>query len=163
MAAISAPMPGAIAGAYRNTGSTGTPTWTEMTSVAGATGFGDDWEFADASKRSTRAKLYDKTQAEVGGTLRVLADPAATDYAALIAASASPSSVIDMMILHGKVTVEGSPGVRAGYKIKRLGNQEMGGVIYDEFECKAHMSGATPVTPSTVLMGASSAPTFTTL
>lgn len=163
MAAVAAPMPGAIAGAYRNTGSEGTPTWAEMTSVAGTTGFGDDWEFGDASKRSTRAKLYEKTQIEVGGTLRVLADPAAADYAALIAASASPSSFIDLMVLNGKVTIEGACGVRAGYKVKRLGNQEMNGIIYDEFECKAHMSGASAVTPRTVVMGAASSPTFTSL
>lgn len=163
MAATSAPMPGAIAGAYRNTGSEGSPTWVDMTSVAGTTGFGDDWEFGDASKRASRAKLYEKTQVELGGTLRVLADPAAADYAALIAASASPTAVMDLMVLNGKVTVEGACGVRAGYKIKRLGNQEMNGVIYDEFECKPHMSGANPVTPRTVVMGASSSPTFTTV
>ena len=162
-AATSAPMPGATAGGYRNTGTGGSPTWTEMTSINSVTGFGDDWEFGDASTRQTRAKLYDKTQVELGGTIRMLANPAAADYAAMIAASASPANTIDLMILHGKVTVEGVPGVRACYKVKRLGNQEINGIIFDEFECKPYMAGASPVTPSTVVMGSGSAPTLTTL
>lgn len=163
MAAVSAPMPGIAAGAYRNTGTTGSPTWTEMTSVLSASGFADNWDFDNASKRATLAKLYDKTQVDLNGTLRVLADPAATDYAALYAASQIRTAIVDLMVLNGKVTIEGAIGVRAGYKLKRTQSQGEGDVIYDEFECFAHMSGASPVTPSTVVMGASSAPTFTTL
>ena len=162
-AASSAPMPGATAGGYRNTGTAGSPTWAEMTSINSVAGFGDDWEFGDASTRATRAKLYDKTQVELGGTIRMLANPAATDYVAMLAASQSPSTVIDLMILHGKVTVEGAPGVRAGYKVKRIGNQEINGIIFDEFECKPHMSGASPVSPATVVMGSGSSPTLTTV
>lgn len=162
MAAVSAPMPGIIAGGYRNTGSTGTPTWTEMTSVLGGD-IGDGWEFGDSSKRATRGKLFTKTQIDLTSTLNVLADPAAADYVALYAASQSPTAFLDLMLLNGKVTIEGAIGIRAGFQLKRSENQDAGGIIYNQFECKPHMSGATPVTPSTVVMGASSAPAFTTL
>jgi hypothetical protein len=162
-AAASAPMPGIIAGAYRNTGTGGSPTWVEMTSVIGATGFTEEWDFGDASKRSTRAKLYDKTQVELGGSLKVLADPAAADYVALYTASQSGSASIDLMVINGKVTIEGAIGVRAAYKVKRTEGQDAGNILYDDFECKPYMGGASPVTPSTVIMGSASAASFTTL
>lgn len=162
-AAVSAPMPGIIAGAYRNTGSTSSPTWVEMTSVHGVTGFTEEWDFGDASKRVTRAKLYDKTQCEVGGSLKVLADPAAADYVALYSASQSGALAIDLMVINAKSTIEGAIGVRAAYKCKRSEGQDAGSILYDDFECKPYMGGATPVTPSTVIMGGSSAAAFTTL
>jgi hypothetical protein len=161
-AAVSAPMPGITGGTYRNTGSTASPTWVEATSVLSTTGFSDDWDFAEAGKRTTRAKLYDKTRAELGGTLHVLADPAAADYVAFFAASQG-NTAVDLMVLNGKVTVEGAIGVRAAFKMKRTESQDPDGIIYNDFECKPYMGGATPVTPSTVIMGATSTAGFTTI
>lgn len=162
MAAVSAPQPGAIAGAYRNTGTRDSPTWAEMTSVSGGD-LGDNWDFGEASTRASGAKAFDKTMVDLTSTLQVLANPAATDYIALYSASQIRTGVIDMMLLNAKISVEGAIGIRAAFKLKRSENQDMGGIISNTFELKPYIGGASPVTPKTVVMGASSAPTFTDL
>ena len=161
MAATQQNLPGAIAGAYQNTGSYATPTWTEMTSVKGGT-VGNVWGFGDSSKRATRAMLFDKTQVDLSSTLIVQADPAATDYVALYTAAHSPTSVMDLLLLNGKISVEGAIGIRSEFRVSlQAENQDMGVIIADTFDLKP--TDSSNGVPGTVVMGAAGAPTITDL
>lgn len=160
MAASQQSLPGILGGAYRNTGTYGSPTWTEQTSVKSGTVAPAMWEFGDASKRKTRAKLYQKTQVDLSSSLMMHADPAAADYIAFFAAAQSPSVVLDLLLLNSKITTEGSTGLRAEFQVSmQAENQEIDGVIYDTFDLKP-VDSANGV-PSSVVMGTASAPTIT--
>lgn len=159
MAATDQEMPGSVAGAYRNTGTYGSPTWTEITSAQGGE-IGDQWDFGDASKRVTRAKLYQKTQIDMASKLTLVANPAAADYVAFYGAAQSKTASLDCLLLNGKISTEGAIGIRSEFQISRQKeNQEMGGVIVNNFDLMP--IATTNGVPSTVVMGAASAPTIT--
>lgn len=159
MAATSAIKPGIAAGAYRNTGSYGTPTWTESTLIRDVQP-AFSWDMVDASSRATRAKLYGKTQVDLAIQLVVRADDADTAYQAFVDASFSSTTSIDMMILDGDIATEGARGVRAHWLFSLSGQpQGAGDIVYSTFDIKPTFSS--DGVPKSVTMGASSAPTFT--
>lgn len=143
----------------RNTGTYGSPTWTAIALVRDVTPV-RAWDMADASSRETRAKLYAKTMIDVGATAVVRADDVNTGYQALYDASNSPTSVVDLLILDGPLTTEGSAGVRAEFLVSETGApQEAGGVIYSTFDLKP--AWTSNGYPSSIDVGASSALTAT--
>lgn len=150
---------GINSGAYRNAGTYGTPTWTEATSVRDVTpSFA--WDMVDASARATKAKLYAKTQVDLGAQLVVRADDLAADYQALFDAAVSQTAVVDYLILDGDITAEACRGMRAEFVVSISGQtQGAGDVIYTTFDLKPTYT--TNGVPKWVTMGAASAPSFT--
>lgn len=159
MAATSAPKTGINSGGYRNTGTYGSPTWSEMTLIRDVSP-AMPWDMGDASSRATRAKLYTKTQCDIGYQVVMRADDADAAYQAMYDASVSPTAVVDLMLLDGDITTEGAMGVRAEFNVIFVSQtQGAGDVVYTTFELKPAPSNNG--VPKSVKMGAASAPTFT--
>lgn len=159
MAGSAGPKAAINAGAYRNTGTYGSPTWTEMTLVRDVTP-AYAWDFGDASARATRAKLYAKTQIDLQLSLVMRADDLDAAYQAMVAAAMSPTGVVDLLILDGDITAEAAVGVRGEFGVSISGQaQGAGDIVYTTFELKAAPSSNG--VPKSVLMGAASSPTFT--
>lgn len=161
MAAASAVKPGAAARGYRNTGTYGSPTWTAVNLIKDVT-FALPWDMVEAGARETRSKLYMKARVDPMITVVARADDADTGFNALADAACSPTSKPDMMFLDAAITVEGARGIRAQWNVSLTGQpQEIDGSVYDTFELKPAWSS--DGYPSTVVMGATSTPTFTAL
>lgn len=144
---------------YRNTGTYGSPTWTEIGLVKDAS-VSLKWNRADASARQTKAMLQAKTQAVITGSLTVRADDADAGYQALFdAAMAISDSAPDLLILDGPITVEGAKGFRLHANLDYEQDQSIGNVVYTVFSFDPAWN--TGGYPSFVEMGASSTPTFT--
>lgn len=161
-AAASANKPGIGGRLYYNTGSYGSPTWTHadfVLSVAPSM----PWDWAEAGNRATRAKLKMKGRADLSFQVVMKADDADTAYLAFRAAAVSPSAVVDCLILDGLISVEGVKGWRGEMLVGLVScAQDPDGSIYDTFEL--HPTFTTNADgPSTVIMGASSTPSFTAL
>lgn len=158
MAEAAAIQPAADAGAYRNTGTYGTPTWTEIDIIRDVPDAGQKWNWGDASARASKAILFGKTQIDLSGSITARADPADAGYQAIWTAAVTRTP-IDIMILDGDIATEGVKGKRihAGFSIGQ--DQSIGNIIYTDFEYKPmyHADGY----PKYVEMGASSTPTFT--
>jgi hypothetical protein len=116
---------GLNAKAYRNTGSYGTPTWTEMKNIRDAT-LGDQMAEADVTRRASggfreteptlREISFDYDAVNVVGDAEVTA--VLTGYAARTA--------LDIAIMDGDITTAGSNGVRARFKVfKRERSEEL--------------------------------------
>jgi hypothetical protein len=143
---------------YRNTGTYGSPTWVAINLVR------DDspaspWDMVPADSRETPVKLYEKTQIDFTDTLTVRCDNADAGYQALCNTAAGRTP-IDLLILDGPITVEGTLGYRAHWHLSKTGqDQAIGSVLYAQFDCKPapHSAG----TPKLVSVGASSALTLT--
>ena len=161
MAATSAVKVGVRGVGYRNTGSYGSPTWTAMALIQNVTP-SMPWDMVEAGSRETRAKLYVKTRADLGVQFTMRADDADTAFNAVADAALSPTTLLDLMFLDAPITTEGARGFRAHWNINLTGQpQEIDGSIYDQFDAKPGLSSAGH--PSTVVMGASSTPSFTAL
>jgi len=161
MAAVSAVKVGVRGVAYRNTGTYGSPTWTAMALVKDVTP-SMPWDWVEAGSRETKAKLYAKARADLGVSFNMRADDLDAAFNAIADAACSQTTAVDIMFLDAAITVEGSRGFRAHWLIN-LGSQpqEIDGSIYNQFEAKP--TWASDGYPKTVVMGAASAPTFTTL
>lgn len=159
MAAVAGVKVGIEGAVYRNTGTYGSPTWTEVTLVRDV----DPkfpWDMGDASSRETRAKLYAKTMIDIAVSLTVRADDANTGYQALFDAAMSPTTVLDMLVLDGPLTAEGSMGVRSHFNASETGqSQGASDVIYTTFELKPGWSSEGY--PSKIEVGSASALTAT--
>lgn len=154
----------AIAGVvYRNTGTYGSPTWTACPLIRDVTP-NFPWDMVDASVRGSRAKLYAKTQIDLGAQVVMRADDADTDYNAWVDAAVSPTGKLDLLILDGPITAEGARGVRAEFVVGMSTQaQAIGDVVYSTFDLKPGVGTTITNYPATVKMGAASAPTFTAL
>ncbi|HEY1191913.1 MAG TPA: hypothetical protein VGE74_30055 [Gemmata sp.] len=158
MAAETKLLLGIAAGCYRNTGSYGTPTWTNQTAVRTVTP-GFPWDWADAPSRATPVKIYGKTQVDLAIQLMIRADPADATYGAFVDAHWSQTAVLDLLILNALLTVEGARGVRGEFLVSLTGEpQEIEGSIYSTFDAKPTLTANG--LPKWVVMGASSTPTF---
>lgn len=158
-AAASAAKPGILGAVYRNTGSYGSPTWTRWDLVRSVTP-GFNWDWLDGSNRGTRAKLYAKGQIDLPFALEVRADDADAAYVAFWAAAMSPTTTVDLLILDGRITVEGAMGVRAEFLVGIGGQpQGAGDLIVTTFDLRCAVPNSGP--PKSVVMGATSTPSFT--
>lgn len=161
MAAASASKVGVAAGAYRNTGTYGTPVWVELGFVKDVTP-NFPWDMVEAGNRATKAKLYAKARVDLSVQFSMKADDLDTGFNAIADAAVSQTATADIMFLDGDITAEGARGFRASWLINLTSQgQEIDGSIYDQFEAKpAYDSQGYP---KAVVMGATSTPTFTTL
>jgi len=159
--ATSAVKPGVGGRLYRNTGNYGTPAWTAVNLVKDVTP-GIPWDMVEAGSRETRAKLYAKTRADLGAQVVCRADDADAGFNALADAAVSPTSLPDILILDSAITTEGARGFRFHANVNLTSQpQEIDNVIYNTFDLKPGWSSEG--VPKTVVMGASSTPTFTAL
>lgn len=147
---------------YRNTGTYGSPTWTAITNVRDAQ-VAIPWDLVEASIRDTRVRLYHPTQIDFAVSLTVRCDDADAGYQALLGA-AQEGTTIDMMILDGLVSVEGSAGVRSHFHVSMTGQpQGIGDVLYATFDLKPGFGldgSSAPAKPKYAVAGAASAMTF---
>lgn len=158
-AAVAGVKAGVNAKIYRNTGTYGSPTWTAVGLVKDDTE-GTPWDMVEAGARETKAKLYAKTRTDISESVVVRADDSDAGYNAFATAAESQTTVMDLLILDGPITAEGARGLRAEFLVNKTGKpKEIDGVIYVTFELKP--TWTSNGYPSSVVMGASSAPTFT--
>lgn len=143
---------------YRNTGAYASPTWTPQPIVADVN-LGRAWDFADASTRQSRVKMYGNTLLDFAVTLKIRCDDADANYQAIDAASVS-GGVLDLLILDGPLSAQGALGVRAAFLVSDTGqDQAIANVLFKTYELKpgfAYNSGALQ-TPTAVVVGAGSA------
>lgn len=115
---------------YRNTGSYGSPTWSEVTRISDFTP-NEKWDVAEIMIRLARVKFGAKTTLDIGFTGKLLRDDDDANYLAFVDAARSPDDVVDLLILDGPNDVVGSIGVRADYQITdNTGSQNPGDVLY---------------------------------
>lgn len=158
MAAASAHKPGVKGGVYRNTGTYGSPTWTEMLLVIEANP-NIGWDFFEAGERSTLAKLYMKTRMDLGAAIKMRADDADAGFVAMVDAAIASGTKVDLLIINGKITTEGARGIRSEFLVNQTGEpQPIDGGVVTDFEIKPTYSSNG--VPKTVVMGSGSAPTF---
>lgn len=158
---------GQTSGLYRNTASDatkyGTPTWALADHVRDLTP-SPAWDLQDASIRATAVKLYHPTQKELSFTAMVRCDDVATDYIAFRTA-AENGTVVDLLVLDGLLTVEGSRGFRSYFHVSETGqDQSIGSVLYSQFEFKPGfglLDNGDPAYPKIAVTGATSAVTYT--
>jgi hypothetical protein len=142
---------------YRNTGSYGTPTWTEIGHVRDVSA-GAPWDLVDASIRAARVKVYAATQVDFAISAVVRKNDADAGYQALRAA-ADEGTALDLLVLDGAVTNEGARGFRAHFIPSLTGqDQAIGAVVYDTFDLKPSYS--VDGNPKYAVVGASSSVTF---
>lgn len=129
-------MPGCTGGLYLNTGTYGTPVWTEQVLVKDVK-FGSPWTFAKAQDRSTPIDLYVKAKVDIPIQVVMRADPGAAEYASWVDCHWDRSGFFDALCLNGKATQIGASGVRGPYLVS-MGDepQEIEGVVYDTFDLK---------------------------
>ena len=162
MSTVSANKPGIGGRLYRNSGTYGSPTWAQIDRVKDVTP-SMPWDMVEAGSRATRAKLYMKARTDLSIQVVCKADDADAGYGALRDAAVSPTTVVDCLILDGAITIEGARGWRGEFLVNLTGQpQEIDGSIYDTFELKPTFT-TNAAGPSTVVMGATSTPTFTAL
>lgn len=161
MAATAGPKSGIDGAVYRNTGSYATPVWAEIDQIRDVTP-GQGWDMGDASVRATRAKLYHKTQQDIAPQVVCRADDADAGYQALYDAAVHPTLTLDLLVLDGPLTREGSSGFRADFLVNASGGptQGAGDVQYTTFDLRPGFAAAGQF-PKIVDVGAASATTFT--
>lgn len=161
MAEVSAFKPGIGARTYRNTGSYGSPTWTAQVEHKDVT-LAMPWDWVEAGTRATRAKLFGKARTDITVTIVCKADDEDADYENLINAAFLPTTVVDLLVLNGLISVEGVRGVRAEFLVNLDSEPQMiDDSIYPTFTLKPTFT--TNGYPGTVVMAASSTPTITAL
>lgn len=167
MAAARGPKTGINSKVYYNTASGGTkyasPTWSVVDHVRDNAP-SQPWDLVDASIRATRVKLYHPTQKDIGCQITVRCDDVDTAYLALRAA-AEEGIALDMLILDGPISTEGSRGFRAFFHVSETGQpQGAGDVLYSTFDLKPGfgvIDDGTGAYPKIAVCGASSAVTYT--
>jgi len=146
---------------YYNTGTFGSPTWVEITSVQNVQ-VGASWEAGDGSTRATRVKKEGRTQLPLQLSFNILAD-GGTPYVALRTAwlAAGTTALVDFMCLNGASDVNGSDGVRFEGEIHDFSrNEDIGGVVYRDVVTKPSVFSTNAVQSVLVTSGA---PVFTTI
>lgn len=127
---------GGAAGLYRNTGTQGTPVWSEVVIVRDVTPQ-NGWDFPEGSTRATPLKLYAKAQVDNPIQVVMRADILDAEYQAWVAAHWSRIAVFDLLVLNAKRTVVGASGWRGPYLVSMTEEaQVIDGVIYSTFELR---------------------------
>lgn len=136
-------MIGLNAKAYRNTGSYGAPTWSEMTLISDMS-VNPSWEEADASARESRIKQTVKTLMMLDISGKMKKKPSDANYTALMNAMLS-DDVLDLLIMDGDKDTEGNRGWRADFQVFSTNeDQAMGNVLFEEFTLKPSITGNPP-------------------
>lgn len=107
-------------------------------------------------------KLYGKTLVDISAQVVFRADDADAGFIAFVAAHWSRTTVLDLLILNGLITVEGVMGVRAEFLVSLSGEpQDIGGAIATTFDLKPTYSANGY--PKSVIMAAASTPTLSAI
>lgn len=109
---------------YRSAGNFASPTWSELSRFRDVQ-VNAQWDTTDAPDRASHVKSMAKTQLDIGvsGTIKSL--DADAGYNAVVDALLSPTGNMDIMVLDGSNTTNGSRGFR--YEaIVTQGNQDQG-------------------------------------
>ena len=144
---------------YRNTGTFGTPVWSEVKSFSDVT-VNATWDVVEVLTRASRVKQGVKTLLGLEVTAKIqVSDSGDTDYTA-IRASLNDDSTQDFMILNGASNTNGVTGYRFESQIYQ-GNesQNPGDVLFDDVMLRP---AVTANVQQTVVVSAG-APVFTAL
>lgn len=150
---------GYLAKMYRDTGTFGSPTWNEV-DVVKDIAYTYVKESLEASTRASgKVKEYEPGRGDFTITGKIRSDEDSADFVAFETAFLA-DSLLDIMILDGGSTVNGSRGYRMEFKLHKLDeDQAEDGILYREFELKPCISSNAK---QSVLV-ASGAPAFTAL
>lgn len=142
---------------YLNTGSYGSPTWSEVPNISDLT-LNRAWDEGDASTRESAMKQAVKTllDAAVSGKLKFTIGDSNTTT--ILDALDSPTTTIDIMCLNGPQTTNGMKGVRYPAQVTQ-GNEDqgLGVVLYEDIKFMPTPTANPPCTVKVV----GSAPVFT--
>ena len=119
---------------YRNTGTYGSPTWTEITLVRDVQ-VNPSWNRADGSSRGSKVMAEAKTQLALAFTLSVKVSLTDAGYIALMDSFVDSDGTLDLMILNGGSTTNGVEGWRFDAGVFTASeDQSIGNVLYRDFE-----------------------------
>lgn len=143
---------------YRNSGTYGSPTWTEVDDILDLDA-DPSWGEGDASSRGSPVMMTEPTQMalSITGKIRVSLDDA--DFVALDDAFVARTA-LDLMVLNGPSSTNGVRGWRMDFKIFGWKEtQAANGVLYRDFTMKPCLSS----NPPKRAVVASGAAVFTTI
>jgi hypothetical protein len=129
---------------YRNTGTYGTPTWTEMKNIRDAT-LGDQMSEADVTRRASGGfRETEPTIRELSFDYDAVNIESDTEVAAVLTAYAARTA-IELAIMDGDIVTAGSKGVRASFKVfKRERSEELENAQMLAFSFKPCQSANAP-------------------
>jgi hypothetical protein len=115
---------------YRNTGTYGTPVWSEILPVRDNTLPQADDEVDMSSRGGAGSKEIEPSLRDNSSEFEMVYDPADTNHAALQAAYIARTA-IELLILDGNVATTGNQGLRATMKLSKFERKEelAGGVL----------------------------------
>lgn len=120
---------------WRSAGTYGAPTWTEASIISDVT-IDVTWDEADASARESRITQVVKTMLPLSVTARLKKKPLDSTYEAFMNAIISDDA-LDLLILDGDMTVEGTRGWRADWQVfSGSEDQSMGNVLFEDMTLK---------------------------
>lgn len=124
---------------YRNTANFVTPTWDEV-SALGDVQLNLAFDEFDATVRGDGVKLSEPTLLGIEVTGRIRSDENSTDFTAFETAALTRAS-LDVLVLDGTSTTNGSRGIRAEMKLFNWSeDQALGNVLFREFTLKPCLS-----------------------
>lgn len=119
---------------YRNTGTYGTPTWTEITLVKDVQ-VSPTWSKADSSSRASKVMSDVKAQLALAFTISVKVSLTDAGYIALMDSFVDPDGVIDMLVLNGDTATNGVEGWRFDAGVFGASeDQSIGAALYRDFD-----------------------------
>ena len=147
---------------YRNTGSWGTPTWSEVKCISDWQQ-NVQWSEAEAPTRESAVTFTEKVMLSLSWTGKVQKGNVgdATNLAAILAAIPAQATVMDVMILDGSSATNGNTGYRCEVKVFS-GNesQNPSDILYPEITLKPSVPSVAGQIPQSVLVS-SGAPVLT--
>lgn len=142
---------------YRNTGTYGSPTWSEVHLFSDVQ-ISPSWAEALAQTRGYLLEASAKTLAKLEVTAKIRVKASDTNYAAIYAAELN-RDLLDLMILNGEHDVNGVVGFRGEFQIYPTGQDQSPGVLlYDDVAIKPAAEATTNIKTVAV---ASGSPVFT--
>lgn len=144
---------------YLNTGSYGSPTWSEVANISDLT-LNRAWDEADVNTRESAMKMGLKTLLDAAVTGKMKFTIGDTNTTTIMDALNSPTTALDIMALNGPSTTTGMYGVRYPCQVTQ-GNEDQGlGVaLFEDLKFMPTPSANAPCTVKVV----AGAPVFTTI
>lgn len=143
---------------YRNSGTYGSPTWTEVNDILDLDA-DPTWGEGDASSRGSPVVMTEPTMLGMTITGKIRVSLADADFVALDDAHIARTA-LDLMVLNGNSTTNGVRGWRMDFKIFGWKEtQAANGVLYRDFTMKPCLSD----NPPKRAVVASGSPVFTTI
>ena len=151
---------------YRNTGSWGSPTWSEVTCISDFT-LPVGWDTVEAPTRASRVKSGARTLVALNPTGKLKSSVDEENYLAfweaLMAAPGSAEEELDLLILNGPHTTNGCRGYRGMFIVtKGDEDQGLGNALFNDIALmpSAFATASEPFSSAVVTAGA---PVYTAL